>query len=65
MAACNSSHAAGHGAGWSVVATRLLARLGASAASATAGRPVVAPPLLLRLCVPSTLVGLGSVLGLG
>ena len=65
MAACNSSHAAGHGAGWSVVATRLLARLGASAASATAGRPVVAPPLLLRLCVPSTLVGLALGLGLG
>ena len=36
------------------MATRLLARLGASAASAAAGRPVVAPPLLLRLCVPST-----------
>mmetsp|Transcript_17584 Transcript_17584/g.43882 ORF Transcript_17584/g.43882 Transcript_17584/m.43882 type:complete len:230 (+) Transcript_17584:1411-2100(+) len=51
--ACNSSHAAGQGAGWSVVATRLLARLGASAASAAAGRSV-APPLLLRLCVPST-----------
>ena len=47
------------------MATRLLARLGASAASATAGRPVVAPPLLLRLCVPSALVGLGSGLGLG
>ena len=55
VAACSSSHAAGQGAGWSVVATRLLARLGASAASAAAGRPVVAPPLLLRLCVPSAL----------
>ena len=47
------------------MATRLLARLGASDASAAAGRPVVAPPLLLRLCVPSALVGLGSGLGLG
>jgi len=44
--ACNSSHAAGrHGAGRSVVATRLLSWLDAGRPSATAvvGRSVVAP----------------------